>query len=150
MIRPCVLPSNASPLVGESEPIPRVLQELSGNRQHDFKFPQDYELKSSVPLLSENAHPRLPRRPQHVYRHQHAVSHAPFRGGFARASYGRTHHPTQAEKDDTARMLLRRFQCSEEYAKYRARQAKNGKKDDDQKWPDHLEEAFFRGTFPKL
>jgi hypothetical protein len=145
MIQPCVLPSNASPLVGGGEPVPRVLQEHSGNRQHDFKFSQDYDLKGSVALLSENTHPRLPVRTQHVYRHEQAVSHAPFRSGLARTNYGRLHHPTQAEKDERARILLRRFHNSEQYAKYRARQQNNDAKDGDQKWPDHLEEAFFRG-----
>jgi transcriptional enhancer factor len=147
MIQPCVLPSNASPLVSGSEAAPRVLQEHSGNRQHDFKFSQDYELKGSGSLLSENIHPRIPVRPQPLYRHQHAVSHAPFRSGFARPNYGRLHHPTQAEKDERARILLRRFHNSEQYAKYRSRQGKTEGKDGDQKWPDHLEQAFFRGTY---
>ena len=147
MIQPCVLPSNASPLVGGSEATPRVLQEHSGNRQHDFKFSQDYELKGSSSLLSENAHPRLPVRPQHVYRPQYTISHTPFRSGFARPNYGRLHHPTQAEKDERARILLRRFHNSEQYAKYRSRQGKPDTKDGDQKWPDHLENAFFRGMY---
>ena len=146
MIQPYVLPSNASPLVGGSEAAPRVLQEHSGNRQHDFKFSQDYELKSSGSLLSENIHPRLPVRPQPVYR-QHALSHTPYRSGFARPNYGRMHHPTQAEKDERARILLRRFHSSEQYAKYRSRQTKTDGKDGDQKWPDHLEQAFFRGMY---
>lgn len=145
MIQPCVLPSNASPLVGGSEAAPRVLQEHSGNRQHDFKFSQDYELKSLGSLLSENIHPRLPVRPQPVYRHQHVVSHAPFRSGFARHNSGRLYHPSPAEKDERARILLRRFHNSEQYAKYRSRQGKTEGKDGDQKWPDHLEQAFFRG-----
>jgi hypothetical protein len=150
MIQPCVLPSNASPLVGGSEAAPRVLQEHSGNRQHDFKFSQDYELKGSASLLSENTYPRLPVRPQQVYRHQHAVSHTPFRSGLARPNYGRLHHPTQAEKDERARILLRCFHNSEQYAKYRSRQGKSDGKDGDQKWPDHLENAFFRGMYSTM
>lgn len=148
--QPCVLPSNASPLVGSSESAPRVLQEHSGNRQHDFKFSQDYEIKSSASLLSENTHPRLPLRTQNVYRHQHAIPHTPFRSGFARPSYGRSHHPTQAEKDERARVLLRRFHNSEGYSKYRSRQTKTDAKEGEQKWPDHLEQAFFRGTAPRM
>ena len=144
--QPCVLPSNASPLVGGSESAPRVLQEHSGNRQHDFRFSQDYEVKSSTTLLSENTHPRLPFKTQHVYRHQHAIPHTPFRSGFARSTYGRSHHPTQAENDERARILLRRFHNSEGYSKYRARQTKPDAKDGEQKWPDNLERAFFRGT----
>jgi hypothetical protein len=101
-------------------------------------------------LLSENTYPRLPVRPQQVYRHQHAVSHTPFRSGLARPNYGRLHHPTQAEKDERARILLRRFHNSEQYAKYRSRQGKSDGKDGDQKWPDHLENAFFRGMYSTM
>lgn len=146
MLQPCVLPSNASPLVGGNEHIPRVLQEHSGNRQDsDFKFTQDYEQKYSTSLLSENTHPRLPLKTQPSFRPHRPISHTPFRSGFARHGYGR-HFPTQAEKDAKARSLLRRFHSSESYAKYRSRQSKSDGKDGEQKWPDHLEEAFFRGN----
>jgi hypothetical protein len=141
MLHPCVLPSNASPLVAATESTTRVLQEHSGNRQHsDLKYTQNYKELSS----SENTHPRqLIRATHQLYRPQPA-SHAPFRTGFARPSYARSHHPTQAEKDDRARRLLRRFHSSEQYAKYRAKGSKDDKSEE-KKWPDHLEQAFFRG-----
>lgn len=148
MIQPaCVLPSNASPLVGGSEPPPRVLQEHSGNRQHhEYKFSQDYEQKCSTTLLSENSQSRLPLKTQHFYStQQHTTAHQPWRSGYARPSYGRSHYPTPAEKDAQARRLLRRFHAAEGYSKYRARQLKPDDKNGDQKWPDHLEQAFFRG-----
>lgn len=143
MIQPCVLPSNASPLVGGSGPAPRILQEHSGNRQHhEFKFSQDYETKCPRLLLSENTQPPLPVKSQPLY---HTSHQRPFRNGFARPGYGRSHYPTPAEKDDKARRLLQRFHASEHYAKYRARQV-NQDKGGEQKWPDHLESAFFRGN----
>ncbi|KAM0719988.1 hypothetical protein Q7P37_004123 [Cladosporium fusiforme] len=141
MIQPCVLPSNSSPLVGGSDPAPRILQEHSGNRQHhDFRFSQDYEPKCATLLLSENTQPRLPVKPQPVY---HIGTQHPLRSGFARPSYGRSHYTTPAEKDERADRLYKRFYASEGYAKYRARQVKNDK-NGEQKWPDHLEQAFFR------
>ncbi|EMC98932.1 hypothetical protein BAUCODRAFT_41355, partial [Baudoinia panamericana UAMH 10762] len=36
------------------------------------------------------------------------------------------------------------FQKCDGYSKYRQRQHKDDKGSPDQKWPDHLEEAFFR------
>nr|POE79787.1 conidiophore development regulator abaa [Quercus suber] len=44
----------------------------------------------------------------------------------------------------TAKNLLRRFKASEQYMKYRNRQQKENRQGQEQKWPDHLEEAFFR------
>lgn len=145
MIQPCVLPSNASPLVGGSEPAQRILQEHPGNRQsHDFKFSQDYEPKCSTLLLTENTHPRLPVKPHLLF---HTNGGLPFRSGFARPNYGRSHYETPKEKDERAERLVKRFYDSESYAKYRARQLNNDK-NSDQKWPDHLERAFFRGNRP--
>nr|POE66101.1 hypothetical protein CFP56_54362 [Quercus suber] len=45
----------------------------------------------------------------------------------------------------TAKNLLGRFKASVQYMKYRTRQQKDSKQAHEQKWPDHLEEAFFRG-----
>jgi hypothetical protein len=141
MLQPYVLPSNASPMVAVTESTTRVLQEHSGNRQHsDLKSTQNYK-----ELLSENTHPRQLIRPTHQLYRPQPTSHAPFRSGFARPSYARSHHPTQAEKDDRARRLLRRFHASEQYAKYRAKGSKEDDKNGEKKWPDHLEQAFFRG-----
>ena len=143
MLQPNVLPSNASPLVAVTESTTRVLQEHSGNRQHsDLKFTQSHK-----ELLSENTHPRQIARTYQPYRPPRITSHVPFRSGFARPSYARSHHPTQAEKDDRARRLLRRFQLSEQYAKYRAKGSKDDDKNGEKKWPDHLEQAFCRGKF---
>ena len=144
MIQPAVLPSNASPLVNGSEPPPRVLQEHSGNRQHhDYKFSQDYEQKCSATLSSENNQSCLSMK--FYGTQQHTNSHQPWRSAYARPSYGRSHYPTPAEKDAQARRLLRRFHAAEGYSKYRDRQLKPDAKKEDQKWPDHLEQAFFRG-----
>jgi hypothetical protein len=141
MLQPHVLPSNASPLMTVTESTIRVLQEQSGNRQYsDLKFTQNYK-----ELLSENSHPRQITRATHQLYRPQLTSHAPFRTGFARPSYARSHHPTQAEKDDKARRLLRRFHSSEQYAKYRAKGGKEDGKNEEKKWPDHLEQAFFRG-----
>ena len=41
--------------------------------------------------------------------------------------------------------LYNRFKKSDQYVKYRNRQTKDDKGNEDQKWPDHLEKAFFRG-----
>jgi len=45
---------------------------------------------------------------------------------------------------ETKRLLHKVRNC-EKYKKYRERQPRNAK-EKLQKWPDHLEEAFFRGT----
>lgn len=147
MIQPaCVLPSNASPLVGGTEPGTRVLQEHSGNRQHqEYKLPQDYDQKYSASSVSENPTARIPLRTQHLYRTPYHSSQ-PWRSGFTRLGYGRSHYPTQAEKDERARRLLRRFHACEGYSKYRARQVKHDEKSGEQMWPDHLEHAFCRGN----
>ena len=142
MLQPCVLPSNASPLVAVTESTTRVLQEHPGNRQHsDLKFTQNYK-----ELLTENTHPRQIERNHQTYRPQ-LTYHAPFRSGFARPSYARSHQPTLAERDERARRLLRRFHLSEQYAKYRAKGSKDDDKGKDKVWPDQLEQAFFRGRF---
>ncbi|TKA66387.1 hypothetical protein B0A49_05814 [Cryomyces minteri] len=46
--------------------------------------------------------------------------------------------------DREARLLYREFYESESYRKYRLRQPKPSDRNKDQKWPDHLEQAFFR------
>lgn len=51
----------------------------------------------------------------------------------------------EAQVQYDAEQLYRRFEKSDQYVKYRARQAKDDKGNGDQKWPDHLEKAFFRG-----
>jgi hypothetical protein len=138
MLQPYVLPSNAPPLAAVTESTTRVLQEHSGNRQHsDLKHTQNYK-----ELLSENTNPRQITRTTHQ---SYRPPHAPFRSGFARPSYARSHQPTQAENDDRARRLLRRFHSSEQYAKYRAKGSKECDKNGEKKWSDHLEQAFFRG-----
>jgi transcriptional enhancer factor len=51
----------------------------------------------------------------------------------------------EAKLQYDADRLYRRFRQSDQYVKYRARQSKDDKGNGDQKWPDELEKAFFRG-----
>ena len=151
---PRVLPSNAPPLSTDgSDQLSRVLQEHPGNRQQSvYSYSQDYEeQKFAVTRLTENAYPTsqiqngLPVYPQP---HSSTWSSDIGRSGYARGAYGRR-PPGQSgpEKDIEAKKLYRRFLSSDGYAKYRQRQHKDDKGNQEQKWPDSLEEAFFRGNF---
>ena len=145
MIHPAarVLPSNAPPLRDGSD-ASRVLQEHSGNRQHnDYSVSNGYEQKYAGSALAENTYPTQQQHGQ-LYNTQPQYR-TPHRYGYA--SNRRPHHP---HEDDAwvaqeAKKLYRRFFQSEQYTKYRTKQHKEDKGGQDQKWPDHLEEAFFRG-----
>jgi len=149
---PRVLPSNASPLSTDgNDQASRVLQEHSGNRQQTaYPYSQSYgEQKYAVSRLTENTYPAPPVQNGYPLNPQPAAptwSSELRRSGDARGKYGRKPGlPSPAEKAVEAKKLYRRFLSSDQYAKYRQRQHKDDKGSQDQKWPDVLEEAFFRG-----
>lgn len=149
---PRVLPSNAPPLSNEgNDQTSRVLQEHSGNRQQTtYPYSQSYgEQKYAVSRVTENTYPAPPVQTGYQLYPQPTAptwSSELRRSGFARGTYGRKPgFPSPAEKAVEAKKLYRRFLSSDQYAKYRQRQHKDDKGSQEQKWPDHLEEAFFRG-----
>lgn len=155
MIQPArVLPSNAPPLRDGDDvhQASRVLQEHSGNRQQtDFGFAPESEQKYPSSVLTENSYPV-----QHQHQHQQQIPQLyhpqpqhrqVWRYGYGRGGY-RYHAPeNEASIRFEADRLYHRFRRSEQYVKYRDRQSKDDKGNGDQKWPDHLEKAFFRGMF---
>jgi hypothetical protein len=52
---------------------------------------------------------------------------------------------SEAQIDYESKKLMSRLHRCDKYVKYRARQPQTAK-DREQRWPDNLEEAFFRGT----
>lgn len=124
----CILPSNA-PALPEPEPyIPsRVLQERSANRLHEY---------------SDGISPR-----------KHSPIYADRLGGHFTGNIPTyfSSDKTEAQIELETKRLMKRLKKCEKYQKYRERQPsslsndKNDKKE--QRWPDHLEEAFFRGKF---
>ena len=151
MIQPTrVLPSNAPPLqdCNTVHQASRVLQEHSGNRQqNEFGFTNDYEQKYPSSALTENSYSRQQQPQQqslHLY-HPQPQNRQPWRYTHARAGH-RYPGPAEAARIQIdADHLYRRFRDSNQYMKYRHRQSKDDKGNGDQKWPDHLEKAFFRG-----
>jgi len=124
--RSCVLPSNAPALAEPADPIPsRVLQERSANKRHGYAEDSTWKHSSSP---GENVYSgRL--------------------GGFFTGNIGAQVNGEKSEAQieyETKRLLNLLHRC-EKYEKYRARQPQTAK-DREQRWPDHLEEAFFRGT----
>lgn len=153
-----VLPSNAPPLLdGDGlQSASRVLQEHSGNRQiNDFSFAAtDYEQKySGATLFNENSYDQqlqLQHQPQQVtgqlyHPRPQNRSHA-WKYGQQRSVYPYHNLAEDPKIQVEAEYLYSRFKQSEAYVKYRTRQAKD-EKHEEQKWPDHLEKAFFRGTY---
>lgn len=60
-----------------------------------------------------------------------------------------THARDERKRDAQSRRLAALFSQCEGYLKYRNRQPKEGKgASKDQKWPDHMEDAFLRGCSP--
>jgi transcriptional enhancer factor len=124
--RSCVLPSNAPALPEPVDSIPsRVLQERSANRRHGYAEDSAWKCSSSP---AENVYSaRL--------------------GGYFTGNIGTQLNGEKSEAQveyETKRLLSLLHRC-EKYEKYRARQPQTAK-DREQRWPDHLEEAFFRGT----
>lgn len=136
-----ILPSNAPPWSngGDDHLSTRVLREQSGNRQSDFAGSNDLEPKYQYSSLNENGYPV-----RHHYSHvHHPRSQNPYHG---------RHYQSEPEKNAQrnavtaieAKGLYRYILSSEGYRKYRARQPKDEKSSGDQKWPEHLERAFFQ------
>jgi transcriptional enhancer factor len=131
-----------------------VLQEHSGNRQPvDFNNSDEYQPKYPSSGLTDSSYPRhhvLQPPTQHVYRPQPQYRQT-YRQRYGRASYRCYMTPQEEAKlQYEAERLYRRFRQSDQYIKYRARQSKDDKGNGDQKWPDHLEKAFFRGRLRLL
>ncbi|KAK0337808.1 hypothetical protein LTR59_005340 [Friedmanniomyces endolithicus] len=154
---PRVLPSNAPPLHDDGDSVQhasRVLQEHSGNRQQQLAYPAStiYEPKYTLPLQqTENSWPGAYTQYQQQHVHLALASHQ-YNGGQQFAI--RARHPpydyqhADDERNDLKKAadLFRRFQACAGYAKYRDKQqaAKIEQAVQEQKWPDDLEEAFFR------
>lgn len=155
---PRVLPSNAPPLRSDDDyhQALNVLHEQSGNRQRlDFDSATESEQKYPSSILTENAYPV--QHPPQQYQvpqlyHPQPQHRQLWRCGFGRGGRYSTHGP-EDDAREAARLrfesdrLYHRFRMSEQYVKYRDRQSKDDKGNGDQKWPDHLEKAFFYGTF---
>ena len=125
--RSCVLPSNAPALPEPADAIPsRVLQERSANGRHGYAEDPSTWKRSSSP--GEN-----------VYSSRS--------GGYFTDSLGAqvNGEKSAAQVEYETKRLLNLLHRCEKYEKYRARQPQTAK-DREQRWPDHLEEAFFRGT----
>lgn len=128
--RSCVLPSNAPALPAPDSTIPsRVLQERSGNRENRY-------------IDDSNTWKREPTSPS-----ENASSVA--------ASYGGSYYPSnlgsqlvceksEEQIDRETEKLWTLLQNCEKYRKYRERQPTTAKARE-QKWPEPLEYAFFRG-----
>lgn len=152
MLQPAVLPSNAPPLGGEDGiyQASRVLQEHSGNRQQlEYTASGVYDQKYTA--LNENTcAPHQPR--QHVTQTSTQLYHPqpqycqPLTYSQVAPRHRSCYYGNEEERiTRQAKSLWQRFQASAPYKKYRDRQHKEDKGDNDTKWPDHLEQAFFRG-----
>ena len=132
----CVLPSNAPELSdsttqGLNRP-PRVLQERSSNSQHDFLDTDLFSRRKHVPSSpTENFYSNS----LGAYLNSHGNLDSPFK-----------QEKSEAEVDRETAILWRSLQQSETYRKYRAKQPKDSRKQE-QIWPEHMEYAFFRGLF---
>lgn len=138
-----VLPSNASPLrdgIDNGHNASRILQEQSVNRQaNDFSATfacEPFKIGSQASI--ENGWSAL-QRPQ--LEAQQRAAYEPY-------SYGRRQVSSsvadERKIDHLAQVLWKRFESSEPYKRYRSRQQKDEKAGQEQKWPDLLEQAFFR------
>lgn len=126
---PYVLPSNALALPSTySDPSlsHRVLQEGSGNLRHDSLTGYSDHRKYGGASQAEN------------------WREAPYLVGHS-SIHNRGHSKTDREIDREFTHLWKEIRKAEPYVKYRNKQGKDGKLAD-QKWPDRMEAAFFRGT----
>ena len=159
MIQPTqVLPSNASPLRNDDNvyQASRILQEHSGNgQQAEFSFGDGFNTKYSSSVLSEN-HFSIPHQQPYQQAQAPQLYHPqprprqPWRYGYARGGVRHNAPEEDARIRYDAERLYNRFRKSDQYVKYRNRQTKEDKGSEDQKWPDHLEKAFFRGLYCKI
>lgn len=161
MIQPArVLPSNAPPLAeggGDgSSHVSRVLQEHSGNRQHnDYSYSSlDSGQKYPAAVLTENSYAGHQPHHQHQHHHHHhQPAHVYRQTPLQRHTYRyapRNHlgNDDQAKAEKLAKHLYTRFTHSDHYMKYRNKQGPKGDKGGGDKiWPDRLELAFFQGMF---
>ncbi|KAL1612183.1 hypothetical protein SLS60_000407 [Paraconiothyrium brasiliense] len=125
--RSCVLPSNAPALPETDTYIPsRVLQERSVNRRHEYTEDASSCKRSPTPIYTG----RLGG-----YFTGNLTSH--FNGD-----------KSEAQIDLETKRLMKLLKACDKYQKYRDRQPSDtasAKDNKEQRWPDHLEEAFFRG-----
>lgn len=154
-----VLPSNASPLDSDAlRSSSRILQEHSGNRQpSEFPYVAEYDPKYVGSFFGENSY--VPQQqhssqPHHLWRqlhHPRPHHHQPWKYAIQRGGhddYDGYASLAQPKTQVAAEYLYHRFKQSEAYVKYRARQTKDDKRgSDEQKWPEHLEKAFFTGAY---
>ena len=132
----CVVPSNA-PALSDSTTQDlnrpsRVLQERSGNSQHDFLDTGFSSRRKHVPSSpTESSH----SNGLGAYLNSHGNLGSPFK-----------QEKSEAEISRETAILWRSLQQSEAYRKYRAKQPKNSR-EKEQKWPENMEYAFFRGLF---
>lgn len=153
MIQPeHVLPSNAPPLRDDGRlfQVSRVLQEQSGNRQQsEFVLDHDVgEIKGEATSFDENQVVAPLQRLQSfppLY-HPQPQHRQAWRYGYARAGWRYPGPEEEARIRLEAERLYNRVRKSQHYLKYRDRQTKDDKGNQDQKWPEHLEKAFFRGS----
>lgn len=125
--RSCVLPSNAPDLSEPDSSIPsRVLQERSANRRHEH-------------VEGASAWKRSPSPTDNVYSGRLGGY---FTGNLSSSQFHGEKSEAQVESE--TKRLLRLLRNCDKYTKYRDRQPTTAK-DKEQRWPDHLEEAFFRG-----
>jgi len=125
--RSCVLPSNAPALPESDTYIPsRVLQERSANRRHDYNEDASSCKRSPTPIYAG----RL--------------------GGYFTGNLSSHFNgdKSEAQIDIETKRLMKLLKACDKYQKYRDRQPSDtasAKDSKEQRWPDHLEEAFFRG-----
>jgi transcriptional enhancer factor len=130
--RSCVLPSNAPALPDPADTIPsRVLQERSGNRGHGYVDGSTSWKRSSSASPVENLYSQ-------------SLGSNYFTGNIAAQLNG---EKSEEQIEFEAKRLWKLLQTCEKYQKYRDRQPTNAK-EREQKWPDQLERAFFRGKNP--
>ncbi|OAG05831.1 uncharacterized protein CC84DRAFT_735891 [Paraphaeosphaeria sporulosa] len=129
--RSCVLPSNAPALPNTDTYIPsRVLQERSANRRHGFSEDASSCKRSPTPIYAG----RLGGY---------------FTGNLASHFNG---DKSEAQIDLETKRLMKLLKACDKYQKYRDRQPSDtasAKDNKEQRWPDHLEEAFFRGMLSR-
>lgn len=168
-----ILPSRVPGWTDVDEASARVLREQSGNKQLAYHqsqpFAQGYaindarhdgflalglqgHLKPSYQLSGPSC--SLPSN-EDIYSAQ-TVKPREYRNHRHTSYRSRRPGENEAEKSErefrrleqTARHLAALFTKCDGYIKYRNRQPKQGTKGD-QKWPDHMEDAFLRGRFQK-
>lgn len=160
-----ILPSRAPRWADVEEVSARVLREQSGNRQiaysHSQPFSHEYTVNDEgndgfqFGLQGHSKSYRSIPSNGGIYSGQ-IVKPREHRNNRHSSYRTRRKGESDAGKDErdirrleqTARHLAILFARCDGYIKYRNRQPKQGTKDD-QKWPDHMEDAFLRGQSRK-